>query len=70
MYGLSALPNKTYFKLIIDFYLSNVDSMWIMHIFRYKFYSHVSFAGMLEASSFITRVVFFFELFFLPELLS
>ena len=62
--GLSSLPEKTYFKLIIDFPLSNADSMWIRHIFRYKFYSHVSFAGMSEANSFITRI---FLSFFSPR---
>ena len=38
--------------------------MWIRHIFRYKFYSHVSFAGMSEANSFITRI---FLSFFSPR---
>lgn len=63
MYRLSTLSTKTYFKLIFDFQISNVNSLWMLDIFRYKFYSHVSFAEMLNTSSFITRV-FFVELFF------
>lgn len=55
IYGLSALPEKTYFKLIIDFPLSNADSMWIRHILDTNFIAMFHFAGMSEANSFITK---------------
>lgn len=53
---LPALPNKTYFILIFDFQISNVNSLQMLDIFRYKFYSHVSFAEVLNTGSFIARV--------------
>lgn len=70
MYTLSALPTNTYFKLIFDFQISNVNSLWMLDIFRCKFYSHISFAKMLNTSGFINRVFLCGIFFFLPELLS